>query len=128
MGTYVRSTTLLSLLCALLVGCCNSEEGAARARGLSQDELSGLYTLTERAYRTERVRGLLQGPMPPVLGKLQPEGVVGSHTTVAFHLSGCVDDKSYLRVEGLGRPAAEHKIVLAPGERIDSELLWPRPR
>src|SRR5690349_7558188 len=127
MEVTMRLAVLLCLS-AFLTACCSAEQGAERARALSQDELAKVYSTVEKAYRAKRVRGLTREPVSPELAKLQPEGVLDFGSTVLIHLSGCVDDKSYLHVEGLGKPQGEHRIVLAPGERLDSEQLWPRPR
>lgn len=127
MGMQAR-TMLTAGLLSLLTGCCSPEPGVNRAKALTQDQLAAIYATVEQASREKRIAALVRAPVPTELSMLKPKGILGSDSRVMIHLSGCVDDKSYLRIEGLGRENEEKRIVLDPGEHLDLILLWSRER
>lgn len=127
MGIKARVMLTTGLL-SMLTGCCSPEPGANRAKALTQDQLAAIYMTVERASREKRVEALVRAPVPMELSMLEPRGVLGSDSRVMIHLYGCVDDKSYLRIEGLGRENEKKRILLYPGEHVSLIQLWPRER
>lgn len=127
MGMQARALLTTGIL-SLLTGCCSPEPGANRAKALTQDQLAAIYATVEQASREKRVEALVRAPLPTELSMLEPKGILGSGSRVMIHLSGCVDDKSYLRIEGLGRENDKKRIVLDPGEHLGLIQLWPRER
>jgi hypothetical protein len=123
---------LLILLAALLslIGCdsCGSNsESAAFAKGLSQQRLAQLYrdTADLDLASSSNVRLFKDGKsaIPDQFKYLKPQSIVSDGSIARIHLSGCVDDKVLLIVQGLDGKG--HKeITLVPGEAQASIVLW----
>ena len=125
--TWSLPKCIAFLVLLVLAGCCGDNQAAtARARGLSQQRLSQLYSQVGTLRESGRT-SLTAADIPVELADLKPEGVYFHDSTVWIHLSGCVDDKVYLFLHGYGEELSSRSIVLSLGESKPQELLW-QPR
>jgi hypothetical protein len=126
----IRALILL-VLALILVGCgCGGNEEAVRAmQALPQERLESLFNYAQSLHKNGNIDpsdflDFQESPVPRELADLNPKSLRFFGDTVAIHLSGCVDDKIYLFVEGAGETDRSKKIVVSLGERKGSEVLW----
>ena len=111
--------------------CGGNEEAALEMRALPEKRLESLFHYAKElygdgSYQTSVSFDAQQIPIPTELSDLKPKGIHFFGGTLGVHISGCMDDKVYLFVEGLDPQYGQPKIVLSPGELQGSETLWQR--
>ena len=111
--------------------CGGNEEAAIKMRTLPQRRLESLYRYAKElhgdgSFRPSVVFGVDEVPIPKELADLNPRGIHFWGDTLGVHISGCMDDKVYLFVEGLDPEGGQPRILFSPGERQESEILWQR--
>ena len=128
--TKIRALIVLALT-LILVGCgCGGNDKAVLAmRALPQERLESLFNYAQNLHKNGDIDptdflDFHESPVPRELADLNPKSLRFFGDTVAIHISGCVDDKIYLFVEGAGETEGSKKIVVSLGERKGSEVLW----
>ena len=111
--------------------CGGNEEAAMEMRALPEKRLESLFRYSKElygdgSYQTSISFDAQKISIPKELADLKPKGIRFFGDTLGIHISGCMDDKVYLFVEGLNPEYGHPKIVLSPGEWQGSETLWQR--
>jgi hypothetical protein len=121
---------LLAALALLLAGCSCDKGGAAqRARRLTQEQLGALHVkLTDALPANSAFYQLPADQFPAELASLKPMSIIYRGSFASVHLSGCMDDKVYLHVRGLGKEPSLREVVLSLGELEQQETLWRAQR
>jgi hypothetical protein len=128
-GTVVVSVSILVWL--MNAGCGDNEEAVRAMRALPTKRLETLYQYAQSGYETHKNDLPINfdpkdSPAPQELADLNPKGMRYFGDTLGVHVSGCVDDKIYLFVEGLEQGSEHKQIVLTLGEWNGSEVLWKK--
>ncbi len=122
------ATTCVALVVILMVSMhvlCDPSGAAAQARALDPQQLEAMHlvlSLLDASRNQGEVLRRDDASMPLELSKIGAQGLVLDDHAPRAYLAGCMDDKAYLWFFGLR--SGEKRIELAPGERLDREVLW----
>ena len=126
--TMPQRLLTIDSLSALLAACgqCGSNGDAiAFASGLSQQRLAQLFRDTQAIDLAGQLEIYIdtRSNVPDAFKDLKPLYIARDGRRARIHLSGCVDDKVFLFVDGIGNNGRK-EITLQPGEAKDSIALW----